>query len=585
MYLSKAIYRRHSLFEVIDVIAVFSCGILNHLVHSLVNFTTEVYKDMIGHAVVEFIGHIIFSFTRSVAEHSDFDEAERDLELFGYNPLEDTGKEWYCQPVDELIYQEYSDRDVTTFDYLPSSNIQARFLNAFSTEETEETEGVGSDRAMAWKRFRPSFVRTVCDPAYVEFLMSVLSATIVGVVSILVTYLSFQTQLNCLVHPEKSIPNKLQWIRAISEAIFAFFFYCWIFVNCLFYFRPFQISDLKLTLFVTALAFYYCDVCYRLLQALVFSHFKLTKLQVLPGNLLLLLCLCTQVCIITKHFCRGAGKKQLSLFLSLTIPFGLTFVTGILQSYFMYPTYNRQGNIVDKALIAIFAPLITVFLKGLSRFCVQRLWRISHPGHSLVLLIPLYYGSAVMLRFLQVDFENVEVIAVIGVIHGIAEVIERSAMVLIDHIYHQIWQRRVVRFGNFRTPRRERLAADIVIMSILYESSGVISVNGFLYLYRYFYISDNFALQLLQSFARTTSVALAIEWFFASLSLAIETRYQNMPVMAVWRRRWKKHIVVAIVNAVVMASWLSSSLILTAVVNNERSVGKPKDFCLMPFES
>ena len=540
---------------------------------------------MIGHAVVEFIGHIIFSFTRSVAEHSDFDEAERDLELFGYNPLEDTGKEWYCRPVDELIYQEYSDRDVTTLDYLPSSKIQARLLNACSTEETEETEDVGNDRAMAWKQFRPSFVRTVCKSAYVGFLVSVLSAVIVGMISILVYYLSFQTQLNCLVHPEKSIPNKLRWIRAVSEAIFAFFFYCWLFVNSLFYFRPFQISGLKLTLSLTALAFYIFDVCYRLLQALVFSHFNLTKLQVLPGNVLFFLCLCVQVCIITKHFCRGPRKKQLSLFLSLTIPFFLTYVTGILVAYFIYPAYNRQDNIVSKVLIAIFAPLITVFLKGVSRFCVQRLWRISHPGHSFVPLGPLYHGSAVMLRFLQVDVEDVGAIAVIGGIHGIAEVIGRSAMVFIDHIYHQIWQRRLVRCGNFRTPRRERLAADIVIMSILYESSGVISVNGFLHLYRYFYSSDNTVLQLLQSFALTTSVALVIEWFFTSLSLAIETRYQNMPVMAVWRRRWKKHIVVAIINAVVMASWLSSSLILPAVVNNERSVGKPKDFCQMPFES
>jgi len=540
---------------------------------------------MIGHAVVEFIGHIIFSFTRSVAEHSDFDEAERDLELFGYNPLEDTGKEWYCQPIDELIYQEYSNRDVTTLDYLPSPKIQARLLNACSTEETEETEDVGNDRAMAWKQFRPSFVRTVCKSAYVGFLVSVLSAVIVGMISILVYYLSFQTQLNCLVHPEKSIPNKLRWIRTVSEAFFAFFFYCWLFVNSLFYFRPFQISGLKLTLFLTVLAFYIFDVCYRLLQALVFSHFNLTKLQVLPGNVLFFLCLCVQVCIITKHFCRGPRKKQLSLFLSLTIPFFLTYVTGILVAYFIYPAYNRQDNIVSKVLIAIFAPLITVFLKGVSRFCVQRLWRISHPGHSFVPLGPLYHGSAVMLRFLQVDVEDVGAIAVIGGIHGIAEVIERSAMVFIDHIYHQIWQRRLVRCGNFRTPRRERLAADIVIMSILYESSGVISVNGFLHLYRYFYSSDNTALQLLQSFALTTSVALAIEWFFTSLSLAIETRYQNMPVMAVWRRRWKKHIVVAIINAVVMASWLSSSLILPAVVNNERSVGKPKDFCQMPFES
>ena len=113
-------------------------GILIQYVHSLVNSTTEAHNDMIGKTVVDFIGHIIFSFTRSVAEHYYFDEAELDLELFGYNPLDDTGKEWYCQPVDELIYQEYSERDGTTFDYLPSSRIQARFLNACSTEEPKK---------------------------------------------------------------------------------------------------------------------------------------------------------------------------------------------------------------------------------------------------------------------------------------------------------------------------------------------------------------------------------------------------------------------------------------------------------------
>ena len=174
----------------------------------LILHVSVLVTDMIGKTVVDFIGHIIFSFTRSVAEHYDFDEAELDLELFGYNPLDDTGKEWYYQPVDELIYQEYSDRDGTKFDYLPSSRIQARFLNACSTEETEETADTGSDRAMAWKRFRPSFVGTVCKSAYLGFLVSVLSAVIVGIVSILLYYLSFQTQLNCLVRPEKLIPKK-----------------------------------------------------------------------------------------------------------------------------------------------------------------------------------------------------------------------------------------------------------------------------------------------------------------------------------------------------------------------------------------
>ena len=90
--------------------------------------------------------------------------------------------------------------------------------------------------------------------------------------------------------------------------------------------------------------------------------------------------------------------------------------------------------------------------------------------------------------------------------------------------------------------------ADIAIISMLYESTAIVSANGFLYLYRFIYLRNDSFLQLLQSFSIITSVQLVIEWFFTSLSLAIETRYQNMSVMAVWRRRWKRHILVAVIN-------------------------------------
>ena len=412
--------------------------------------------------------------------------------------------------------------------------------------------------------------------------MSVFSAVVIGAVSMVVFYLSFETQLTCLVHPEKSIPNKLQWVRAISECIFVSLYYFLFFVDILFYFRPFQISGLKLRLFLICLVFYIFDAFYRLvIQALGFSHFKLTPLQVLPGRFLFFLSVCIQICIITTHFCRGPRKKQLSLFASITFPCVFMFIAANLVSHLVYPFYNNQ-NKTGKTLIAIFAPFVTVVLKVVSRFCVQRLWRISHPGTSFVLLVPLYCGTAVLLRLLQVDLDSLEVVVLIGVIHGIAEVIERSTMVLIDHICQQVWKGRIVRCGDFRSPRRERLTADIAIMSMLFESSAIISVNGFLHMYRHFYMNDNSFFQLLQSFAVTTSVPLAIEWFFTSMSLAIETRYQNMPVMAVWRRRWKQHVTVAMINAVVIASWLSLSL---NEVLNGRFAGRSKDFCQMPFQS
>ena len=84
---------------------------------------------------------------------------------------------------------------------------------------------------------------------------------------------------------------------------------------------------------------------------------------------------------------------------------------------------------------------------------------------------------------------------------------------------------------------------------------------------------------LLVEFALRTSIALVIEWFFSSVSLTIVTRYQNMAAMAVWRKRWKRHILVALVNTVPLALWTSKYLLQIL----SRRFDDPKQSCKMPF--
>ena len=539
---------------------------------------------MFTHTIAEFFGHILYSFTRSVAEHYNFNEDENLSDLFGYNALDDTGKEWYCQPVDEVIYQEYSNSEATALDYLTRSSLNARLIDACSAEDNEETQETREDTAMAWKQLRPSIFRTVLSSFYFGLFISVLSATIVGIVSIAVYYLGYQTLLGCQDRSKAdSIPIKLQWVITLSKVFFVCFVYYLFFLNVLFFFRPFQISGLKLRIFVLCLVLFCLDSSYRIVMqvfGISIANFKFKALQLIPCRILFFLSICSQIYIIARHFCNRPGIIRCKLILLFVVPCVLTNVVADLFSNLIYPAYNRQDK-NGKVIIAIFAPLITVFLKEASRICVQRLWcRISHLGTSFVLLAPLYCGSAISLRVLQVDLGSLESIALIGVIHGIAEVIERSSMVLIDHFYNQVLEKRRIPLGGFRTPRRERLATDICIMSMLYESIAVISVNGLLHLYQYFYTSDNSPLQLLQSFAITTSVPLVIEWFFTSVSIAIETRYQNMPIMAVWRKQWKRHIIVAAINITIISIW-SASYLLTGV--QERFTDKFQDRCKMPF--
>ena len=413
---------------------------------------------------------------------------------------------------------------------------------------------------MAWKRLRPSALRTVSKSMCIGALISLLTATIIGIVFIMTTYLGYKTLFNCRYLPLKSIPVRVQWTITISDVIACGLFYACEFINLLLLFRPYQLKGLKTKLILVCCVIFSLDALYRvILQALGIPFYHMSALYKVPLYTFFIVNISLQIYLVTKSF-NLRGVKMATMIFKMTIPQCFTFIVAFAIVIFIYPAYNQKDK-EGKLLIAIYSPLIGVALKVISRICVQRLWNITHPGYSYVLLAPLYYLSAVMFRVLQADLESLKYITILGIIHGAAEVVERSTMVVIDHICHVIWKRTSAPWGSFRTPRRERLMADIAIMSMLYESSAIVSVNGLLYLYQYIYLKDHSLLELLQSFAIPTSVQLVIEWFFTSVSLAIETRYQNIAVMAVWRRRWKRHVLLAIATTMASALWVSGNLL------------------------
>ena len=537
--------------------------------------------------LLEVFGHIVFSFTRGVTEHYNPQEPEYTAESFGYSPLESTGREWYRQgdPDEECIYQEYSDRQATALDFIRSSRINARLIDASLLKEDDETQEdqQDEDRAMAWKPLRPSALRTVCKSMYIGALISLLTATIIGSVYMLICYLCFKTINICEFYPKKFIPVKVQWVRSISAAISTVFLHPSFFVCMLFLLHQHQLKGIKQKLILVICIAWSLDTTYRVvLQDLGISDGKLSTLLKLPLNVLFLMSVCGQAYLLTNHFrFRWTTRQQMAWFLQLTVPFCSLIILAVPVVTIIYPLYSKQSKESTlRLVIAVFAPVIGVLFKVVSRIFVQRQESISHPGYSCALLAPLYCVSAIMFRVLQADLDRLQSMAILGSIHGAIEVIENTTMALIDHICHVKRKRTSALWRSFRTPRRERLMADIAIVSRLYESSAIVSVNGLLYLYRYIYLKDDSILELLQSFAIATAVQLVIEWFFTSISLAIETYYQNIAVMAVWRRRWKRHILMAIAITMSSALWLSANLLDMAHERFEEHLNQP---CKMPF--
>ena len=103
-----------------------------------------------------------------MTEHYDPNEPE--VETFGYNDsLSREGREWNCQPVDKPIYQEYSPPSDDDLLSVGNSRVRYRVINASSPDGSED-EQQNEDDEMAWKRFRPSVLRTVCQSMYMAAL-------------------------------------------------------------------------------------------------------------------------------------------------------------------------------------------------------------------------------------------------------------------------------------------------------------------------------------------------------------------------------------------------------------------------------
>ena len=412
---------------------------------------------MLIQSIIEFLGHIIFNFTRSVAENCDFVENSNIVDMIGYNALEETGKEWwYSQPSDdECNFQEYRNAEATYWDYRTTRQFPfVELVDAASTEDSrEEREGLCETNEMAWKRLRPSINTSIRNSLSFGFLISVASASVVGVASFTVYYFSYQTQLICKMHSREKIPIELQWVITLSEIISVGFLYFWFFLIIIFYFRPFQLSGIKRTLVLLSVLFFLLDSVYRIaMQVCSVSHSKLTVLERIPPEVIFCLSTCSQIYVMKRHFCTGSLIKQVKFVLLFITPSALTLSIAILVAYSIYPAYNKQ-DASGKLLIAMFSPLIVFILKGVCRICIQRFWcQISHPGTSFVLLSLMYCGSAVMLRPLQADLQSLESIALIGAIHGIAEVIDRTMMAVIDHICHQAFWRQKNFMGRISHP-------------------------------------------------------------------------------------------------------------------------------------
>ena len=279
-------------------------------------------------------------------------------------------------------------------------------------------------------------------------------------------------------------------------------------------------------------------------------------------------------------------KKTIKVSAILAAQLGFGIPIAFVLVYVLVPLYHSQ-NETYRAVIAGALPLVTAIPKVIVRLAAQRI-DFLHPGESHVLLTVLYIASAIIFRVMQAELTSLQLFILLSFVHGFVDLLERLTIVVRDYLWYFIYKKlnrdiTLLSAKKFRTPRSMRLIADMSIQMILGESTALIAAIGFIQLYSFMYKEADPSFSELTQFFIRVLIALTIDFVFNSCSFWLQMSYMNIAVGRVWKRRWRKHMLVGLILSVVTMCYFTTHLF--AVVKDKHSSGsKLNDFnCTGPF--
>ena len=122
---------------------------------------------------------------------------------------------------------------------------------------------------------------------------------------------------------------------------------------------------------------------------------------------------------------------------------------------------------------------------------------------------------------------------------------------------------------------------------MLHEPMAIILMTGLIQLYRFVYqpsLSPEETTETLVKLLEYVFIALFTEFFFHSLSILLQTRYLNVPVVRVWEARWRLHLLMSVLTISILIVYVTPSF-LPVVREKYKSEGTHfNESCTTPFQ-
>ena len=412
-----------------------------------------------------------------------------------------------------------------------------------------------SETPFDWKSHRPSLLKSVVDSAWVVLQLIVLGGIILALFGVICFYIDINTADLCHWVPLQVLGRLRKRIRVAGVAFQGFLIEFWQFLILWTMFKWPLLKELNLLTITLLVAF--VDVSYRLFLY-IFDAYK-APLVPYPLNFLFALLLLYSSYAVGRQFFPESKSEALKLAFKLCAQ----FLSGMPITYFFiycaFSWFARTPPGFKRVMIAVISPIGVIPTKVVSRLCAIHLEGVNHPGTSYAIAAVSYGASSIVFRTLQAGIESFELFLVLSIGYGVVYIFERLTVPLRDYYWNKLglwccWCcccRCCHRRGqyNVRTPRSQRLTADMSIQGMLFESTAIAYSIGVIQVYYLVYGASHDKLAVFRvEVVRRILVALAVEFVFNSIAVLFQIRYMNIPVIRVWRHNWRKHLIIAFIT-------------------------------------
>ena len=449
-------------------------------------------------------------------------------------------------------------------------------LDDFGTNDPEDTifeeydSPFPSVTLFDWKSYRPSVFKSVVDSACVVLQLIIWGGIVIGVFGAVCFYFDINTVDFCHWMPRQWLQSLQKSVRVAGQAFQSFLIEFWQFIILWTIFKWPLMKKLNLPTITMLVAF--MDFSYRLFLH-IFDAYKSPWIPY-PMNVLFAFTVLYSSYAVGREVFPERKSEAVKLAFKLCVQ----FLFAIPVTYFFvdaaFSWFARTPSGFKRMVIAAFAPMI-MYLPGtvVSRLCAIHLKGVNHPGTSYAIVAVSYGASSIVFRTLQAGIESFELFLVLSIGYGVVYIFERLTVPLRDYYWNKLglwccWCgcccRCCRRRGqyNVRTPRSQRLTADMSIQGMLFGSTAIVYSIGVRQVYRLMYVTSGkkwitFRVELI----RQILVALVVEFVFNTIAVLLQIRYMNIPVIRVWRRNRKRHLIVTFVTTVMIALYYTGYLL------------------------